>query len=169
MLKNDHLPFAELPQVQDLPFEAFPAQAVKVSRFSWLVFWAIFHVSLITLAVLIAPARDVFIAVILAALPLTALSFWWAKWSWQHRRMSLREHDVLLQSGVWFRATRAQSLQRVQHVKLAQGPLQRRYGLATLTLYSSGSDDADFTLADLDMNRATQLRDYILGHGKSAA
>ncbi len=51
---------------------------------------------------------------------------------------------------------------RIQDSDVSQGPLQRRFGVATLKLYTAGSRFTCNELPGLDHDRALDLRDTLL-------
>ena len=76
---------------------------------------------------------------------------------------ALREHDIAYRHGVIFRKTVLLPLNRLQHAEVSSGPLQRRYGLASLKLYTAGASGVDLQIDGLTAERATELRDYGTG------
>ena len=50
---------------------------------------------------------------------------------------------------------------RVQHIDLAQGPIERRYGLARLILHTAGTRGASIPLPGLAREEAEAMRDRI--------
>jgi membrane protein YdbS with pleckstrin-like domain len=50
----------------------------------------------------------------------------------------------------------------VQHTDVSQGPLQRRYGLATLTVHTAGTENAQVQLPGLPHDVALSIRDHLL-------
>ena len=50
---------------------------------------------------------------------------------------------------------------RVQHTDVSQGPRQRRFGLATLTVHTAGTAGASISLAGLEHGIATRLNDHL--------
>ena len=50
---------------------------------------------------------------------------------------------------------------RVQHTDVSQGPLERRYGLGTLVVYTAGTDHARVSLPGLAWETALALRDEL--------
>lgn len=96
---------------------------------------------------------------------LTALLFL-ASWFWlpleiRHSRFLLRTQDFLLQYGVFWRRAVLIPLHRVQHVTISQGPLQKRFGLATLKVYTAGGLDAEAALADIEHGVAVVLSEQL--------
>ncbi|MBY0417702.1 MAG: PH domain-containing protein [Pararheinheimera sp.] len=79
----------------------------------------------------------------------------------RHSRFLLRTQDFLLQSGVFWRRAVLIPLHRVQHVTISQGPLQKRFGLATLKVYTAGGLDAEAALADIEYPVAKALSEQL--------
>ena len=59
-----------------------------------------------------------------------------------HMGYLIREHDVSLRSGVISRSVATAPFARVQHVSIASGPVERRFGLSTLQLRTAGGQIA---------------------------
>lgn len=53
---------------------------------------------------------------------------------------------------------------RVQHIDVGRGPLERLYGLATLTIHTAGTHNSSVHLPGLGHQDAIVLRDAIRGH-----
>ena len=51
---------------------------------------------------------------------------------------------------------------RVQHTDVSQGPIERRYGLGTLIVYTAGTEHSRVTLPGLDFTVARHLRTHLL-------
>ena len=79
----------------------------------------------------------------------------------------LREQDLSYQYGLIFRTTTTQPINRVQHVEVKQGPIERRYDLASLLAYSAGGQMHTFFIAGLNFDDAKRMRAYILEHKES--
>ena len=56
---------------------------------------------------------------------------------WQRWRYEIREDEVDLQRGILWIARTLVPLARIQHVDTRSGPLQRRFGLATVVFYTA--------------------------------
>ena len=81
-------------------------------------------------------------------------------------RYAIRDHDVILQSGLIWLSEVIQPIRRIQHVELTRGPVEKRLGLANLRLYSAGSGKATFTLPGLRLLTAARARRYVLQAGR---
>lgn len=76
--------------------------------------------------------------------------------------IALREHDVAYRSGLFWRKTVIIALNRIQHVEVGSGPLQRKYGLASLKFFTAGGSGVDLKVDGLSRERADQIRAHIL-------
>lgn len=75
---------------------------------------------------------------------------------------ALREKDVLYRSGWIIRKIRIVPLNRIQHVSMQSGPIERKFGLASVTLYTAGGDNSDdFSIHGITNETATQLKEWI--------
>ena len=75
---------------------------------------------------------------------------------------ALRENDLLVRRGVLFRTIYAIPLGRIQHVDTHRGPVERIFGLATISIYTASGGGADATVPGLTEESATLLRDALL-------
>jgi len=58
---------------------------------------------------------------------------------------------------------------RIQHTDVTQGPYERRFGLATLVVYTAGTEHASIPIEGLSHETALALRDALLARGETAA
>ncbi len=66
--------------------------------------------------------------------------------------------------GLLFRSDTVVPFGRVQHIDVDQGPLERMYGLATLTVHTAGSHNASVHLPGLAHDDAVAMREEIRAH-----
>lgn len=76
--------------------------------------------------------------------------------------IALREHDMAFRSGLYWRKTVLLAFSRIQHVEISSGPLQRKFGLASLKFFTAGGSGVDLKVDGLTRARAAQVRSYIL-------
>ncbi len=92
-------------------------------------------------------------------------SFWrpprlFRSWGW---RIDAKVLEI--RSGLLFQRTRLLPLSRLQHVDLERGPLERRFGLASLILHTAGTHSANITIPGLNADEAVRLRDHLVEIG----
>ena len=97
---------------------------------------------------------------LLLALPLLFAYKWPAA---RHKRLRylVDEGGLRIRRGVFWRKVIWIPISRVQHTDVSQGPLQRRFGLATLTVHTAGTAGASISLAGLEHGIATRLNDHL--------
>ena len=76
--------------------------------------------------------------------------------------VALREHDIAYRSGLYWRKTVLLPFNRVQHAEVSSGPLQRKYGLASLKFFTAGGSSVDLKVDGLMRERAEQIRSFIM-------
>jgi membrane protein YdbS with pleckstrin-like domain len=89
----------------------------------------------------------------------------------RHRHLRYRVDDVgiTIRDGVFWRDWSALPRVRIQHTDVSQGPLQRRYGVADLKLYTAGSRFTRIALPGLEHAVALALRDELQRHASDDA
>jgi membrane protein YdbS with pleckstrin-like domain len=92
---------------------------------------------------------------------------WWWLDRWpaiDHRHASyiVDPDGIEIRRGVLWRARIRVPTSRIQHTDVSQGPLQRRFGLGTLAIYTAGTSYARVDLAGLDHGLALRIRDHLL-------
>ena len=58
---------------------------------------------------------------------------------------------------------------RVQHIDVSQGPIERSYGLATLSIHTAGTEYSKVDLPGLGHSVALTVRDALLPKGAEPA
>ena len=94
---------------------------------------------------------------------------WWPRRAYQHISYRVDAQGIEIQKGVYWRVAINVPRSRVQHIDVSQGPLERRYGLGTLVIYTAGTDHAKVDLAGLEHGVAIRLRGQLLASGSADA
>lgn len=101
---------------------------------------------------------------VLTALLLLAVARW-PEVAHRHASYRVDADGIEIRRGVWWRSVVSVPRSRVQHIDVTQGPIDRRYGLGALVLYTAGNEYAQVQLEGLDHGVALALRDHLLPHG----
>lgn len=106
----------------------------------------------------------------LAAIVLLAChAYWWAEREYRHTSYRLDAQGIEIRRGVYWREVTNVPRSRVQHTDVSQGPLERRYGLGTLVIYTAGTDHAKVALSGLEHGVALRIREQLLPSGDADA
>lgn len=90
------------------------------------------------------------------------LSWRWPAVEHAHARYGWGEAGLEIRRGVWWRREIHVPRSRIQHTDVSQGPLERRFGLATLHVFTAGTENAEVRLGGLDQATAAAIRDHLL-------
>ncbi|QKG70983.1 PH domain-containing protein [Erythrobacter mangrovi] len=77
------------------------------------------------------------------------------------RGYSLEGERLRVVRGILFRSDSVVPFGRVQHIDVDQGPLERAFGLATLTVHTAGTHNASVSLPGLAQADAGAIREDI--------
>lgn len=80
---------------------------------------------------------------------------------------SLGPTGLEIHRGVFWRHRLSVPLARLQHADISQGPLQRRYGIAKLTVHTAGTANASVELDGIAHETAVWLRDRLISQRES--
>jgi len=86
----------------------------------------------------------------------------WPRVSVPRRGYVVRDKDIVFRSGVIWQSVTAIPYNRIQHVETSNTPLDRKFGIATLQLFTAGGSGGDLKIDGLGADVAEQLRIYIL-------
>lgn len=99
-------------------------------------------------------------------LGLFAFAIFWPSLNYHRASWRLDAEGLEIRRGVLWRHRITVPLGRVQHADVSQGPLQRQFGVGTLTIHTAGTQHASIPLEGLTYSTAIELRDLIVGQKK---
>ncbi|GAB1266443.1 PH domain-containing protein [Aurantivibrio infirmus] len=80
----------------------------------------------------------------------------------KHTKYLLRRLDAHLQSGLMWRRTVSVGINRIQHMEITQGPIERILGLSRLAIFTAGGNRSDLTIPGLVTEDAQRLKAQLL-------
>jgi len=105
-------------------------------------------------------------AVATAAVVALALLTWflqrWPAIDYRYASYRVDQAGLEIRGGVYFRHVINVPRSRVQHTDVSQGPVERKYGLATLAIHTAGTEHARVELSGLPHEVAVAIRDHLL-------
>jgi len=96
-------------------------------------------------------------------------TLWWPAVRHRHTFYSVSESEIVIRRGVLWRSTHSIPRSRVQHTDVSQGPVERSFELATLIIYTAGTQHASVSLEGLPRDRAFLIRDHLIAVGQDDA
>lgn len=102
-------------------------------------------------------------AIWLAILALTiASTLYFPARKFRYAAWSLSAQGLRIHSGVWVRVVTHVPRARVQHLDVRQGPIERRFGLATLVVHTAGNTHSEIELEGLRHETAHAIKDDLM-------
>ena len=97
--------------------------------------------------------------VLLVVIP--AWTVWIARRRWLRTRWRIDDDGFGVRRGHMWRSDTRVPGNRVQHLDVRRGPLERAFGLATLIVHTAGTRNSALALSGLDFEEAERLRDTL--------
>jgi membrane protein YdbS with pleckstrin-like domain len=86
----------------------------------------------------------------------------WQEIAYRHTSYRVDDRGLEIRRGVFWREVVTVPRSRVQHTDVSQGPLERKYGLGTLVVYTAGTDHAKVSLSGLAYEVAMAIREQLM-------
>lgn len=118
----------------------------------------------VVLAILLGPVEGLGLlaaGAVVTGLALAGVQRRWLAWGYAER-----EDDLLVRRGVLVRRVSVVPYGRMQYVDVSAGPLDRRLGLARVTLHTAAAA-SDASIPGLPSDEATRLRDRLAALGEA--
>ncbi len=86
----------------------------------------------------------------------------WPERAHRHASYRVTTRGIEFRHGVYWRSVTGVPRSRIQHTDVSQGPIERRYGLAKLHLFTAGTLNSEVVIPGLAEHDARALADYLL-------
>lgn len=154
----------QIPQAEAVALQPIQSSYLKVLRIGWVFIFTGILLGLAALIYFIDELHDP-IPISLAAFAYVLLlcgTIVIGTGSFKHKAYAIRQKDLLYQTGWLFQKTHMVPYDRIQHCIVNSGPIERRFGLATLSVFTAAADEKDITLHGLIKADADALKEWIL-------
>ena len=163
MFQNPEVDLDQLPGADDLDWQHLHPQYARRIRVQILIGAAIVSVAIALLNLVPNIPSSPFLVLYTLLAIVTALLLAWPGLSIPRQGFVLRDKDILFRKGVFWQSVTAVPFNRIQHVESSSAPLDRKFDLATLQLFTAGGSSGDLKIDGLDQGVAEELRVFILG------
>ena len=162
MFQNPEIALSDLPDMENLDWQQMhPRYARRMQVERALVVAGLAIVNLAVNLFVGNPLTNMTLLLIplfVLAVPLLV----WPLISVPRRGYVVRDKDIVFKSGIIWRSITAIPFNRVQHVETSNTPLDRKFDLANLQIFTAGGSGGDLRISGLRTDTAEQLRIYIL-------
>ena len=99
--------------------------------------------------------------------PVLTLLLAWHAWAWppidyRHHAYRVDDLGIEIRRGVIWRRVITVPRSRVQHIDVSQGPIERRFGLGGVAIFTAGTEYAMVPLHGISHDMAIWIRDRLL-------
>lgn len=161
---NEQIRPGSIPDIQVVDWQPIEKDYLKVLRLQWLIVSVIllFVAVVFFFFILQLKQRVPLILIVTGWVIIIGCYFFLQEKSFHRMAYVIREHDILYRKGWIVRRIIACPFNRVQHCSADAGPLDRKYRLSSITLFTAGATGADLRISGLKEDLAQQLREFIL-------
>lgn len=89
--------------------------------------------------------------------------FFFSRLAFKKKSYAFREHDVLFRSGVIASTTTIIPYNRIQHVALHEGFIDRKYHLAEIQIFTAGGSGSDLEIPGIAIEEAENIKQLLMG------
>lgn len=164
VFENPEIAPEALPAADEVDWQALDPRYIRRLQVQALITAVAVFAGLLVVEILPFPLKDVMstgLAAVVAGL-LLLQGLVWPAVSVPKKGYAIRSRDILYRTGVLWRSVSAIPFNRVQHVETASTPLDRRFRLATLQLYTAGGSGGDLRIHGMPADVAERIRVFLL-------
>ncbi|MCB0278601.1 MAG: PH domain-containing protein [Calditrichaeota bacterium] len=158
--QNKQVFINDIPNLNHIEFKAIPRSYRLKS-----IIERSFSGALPLIAILIVDLAGLYdidtIILILAVTGYLCLIFW-PSLSVPRMFFAIRERDIIYKHGVLWQSKMTVPFSRIQHVDINQGPLDRKFKLGNLKVYTAGGSSGDLEINGLEISDAEKIKQFIV-------
>lgn len=162
---NKPLALDDIPRHSEAPLRSIEPAYLRIMYVEQFMYFVCIAAGLFALGKWVPLFQDLYVQIgmLVFALLLFSLMLFTAHKAHTNMGYALREHDFIFRKGWLFEQLQVVSLSKIQHCQIKRGPLERKYGLATLKIFTAGGAGADVSLGGLPHDIAITLKDWLTG------
>lgn len=160
---NEQIDIATLPKVETLVFQPLERKYFYVLIISRLIIMLALSLVFAVAMYQLGPEFPSIIRYLIGAL-LCLVLIWIVVLTikgFQHKQYALRQNDLIYKTGWLWKDMTTVPFNRIQHVSIDQGPIERNFKLAKLKIYTAGGSSSDLTVPGLNPETAETLKEFI--------
>ncbi|HEX6914767.1 MAG TPA: PH domain-containing protein [Chitinophagaceae bacterium] len=161
--QNLQVNWENIPKSGSAELKPIEKEYLKVLYISWGILYAILFMAVIAVLLLVGDVDTSWWILTMAGIAAVAIvNFIIGTGSFRRKGFAVREKDILYRTGWIFQKLHIVPFNRVQHCVVQSGPIGRRFGLASLSIYTAASNINDIAIHGLKNEDAESLKAWIL-------
>lgn len=149
---NHQIQIEDLPKIENIEYKAVSKRYLTILFINAFLFFGAFIAAAIAIkifAVNDSSFHDVFWYIISGIVLLLILQVVILKLGFKKRKYALREKDIIYSQGLFNNKTTSLPFNRIQHIEVSRGLLERKLNISTLKMYSAGESGGDISIKGL--------------------
>lgn len=162
--QNLQVQWETLPRASAAELKPIEKDYLKVLYLSWSIFYTILVAAwLVLVLVLDALPKQIWVISGSAVLVIAILaSYIVGTASFRRKAYAVREKDILYRTGWVVQRLHIVPFNRVQHCVVQSGPIERKFGLSSVSIFTAASNMNDISIKGLKHEDAETLKAFIL-------
>ncbi|WP_235297450.1 PH domain-containing protein [Portibacter marinus] len=161
---NIQLSFEEIPRAEKINYLPLDNKYLYVLLTNVFIFFIVIVAILVYLWTIIDKSwfTNNFQWFLLGVLLIFVINFAYLFKAFGYKGYAFRQRDISYKTGWLWRSVTTVPFNRVQHCEVSQGIFDRYFKLAKLKIYTAGGSSSDVVVPGLELDQATELKDFIL-------
>jgi membrane protein YdbS with pleckstrin-like domain len=168
---NTEINLTDLPAAEQAVLEPISTDYLRIERIEWMITAIILTVIAAALIFFTPGMQTIPLLILVIGLYLFLVIFYRVSiekgFPW--KGYAIREHDIIFQRGWLIRSSKTVPFSRIQNCSLNAGPLERKYNLSSLSIYTAGTSGADLKISGLKTETAESIREFVLSRIENEA
>ena len=162
--QNAGIDIDSLPRASDAGLKPIDPRYLKVLWRQWLAGWLLVMLAAAAIIIFTSNLHDsIWILLVTTFLMVIAVINWTLiVRSFRNKAWAVREHDIIYRTGWLVLSTRICPFNRIQHCSVDAGIFERKFGLASVSVFTAGGNEADMKIPGLPSETADALRELII-------
>jgi uncharacterized protein len=157
---NPQIEVNTLPKIEQISYEKIQKNSFYVDLIVLVIISLIVIIGAIFLVLFNDTVRQYYIYLFFAILLVLSFMYLVDIKGFKHIGFALRSHDIIYKHGWLWRSIVAIPFNRIQHIEVHQGPIDRLFDLSSITLYTAGGSDVE--IEGLSPEQAESIKAYIM-------
>ncbi|HRD06122.1 MAG: PH domain-containing protein [Saprospiraceae bacterium] len=159
---NSQKSVLDLPKMEAVLYEALHTNTLYVNLIVLCIIFLFIEAGVCVLAFTVEEVRPYWVLSVAGVAIVFGLLAWIEFKAFKFRGYALRNHDLLFREGWLWKSWTVIPFNRIQHLEINQGPIDRLFDLASLQLYTAGGASSDIEIDGLTPQRAADIKTFIM-------
>ncbi len=161
---NDQVDIEQLPAVEHLSYQHLHKDYLTVEMIATAIIMSIISIAMLSFLGFNDLSIPTFVPWLMIAVLISFVSFvFYVTWrGYKNKQYALRHLDIHYKEGIWWRSNTVIPYNRIQHVEVQQGPIERMFDLSKIKIYTAGGSSSDLSIGGIQIDEAHRIKQYII-------